>query len=65
MILLLDNLKFDTLKSEFVDYIKSEFSEEAAKNINEEMDELYDKFLKNDKFNTNAFGFLLRISSCF
>ena len=57
MILLLDNFKFDTLKAEFVDYIKNEFSEEAATNINEEMEELYDKFLKNDKFNTNAFGF--------
>lgn len=57
MILLLDNFKFDTLKAEFVDYIKNEFSEEAATNINDEMDELYDKFLKNDKFNTNAFGF--------
>jgi hypothetical protein len=57
MILLLDNFKFDTLKAEFVDYIKNKFSEETATNINEEMDELYDKFLKNDKFNTNAFGF--------
>lgn len=57
MILLLDNFKFDTLKAEFVDYIKNKISEETATNINEEMDELYDKFLKNDKFNTNAFGF--------
>lgn len=50
-------MEFNNLKSEFVDYIKDNFSEEAATNINEEMDELYDKFLKNDKFNTNAFGF--------
>lgn len=57
MIVLLENVEFNNLKSEFVDYIKDNFSEEAAKNINEEMDELYDKFLKNNKFNTNALGF--------
>lgn len=57
MIVLLENVEFNNLKSEFVDYIKDEFSEEAATNINDEMNELYDKFLKNDKFNRNAFGF--------
>ena len=57
MIVLLENVEFNNLKSEFVDYIKDNFSEEAATNINDEMDELYDKFLKNDKFNRNAFGF--------
>lgn len=57
MIVLLENVEFTNLKSEFVNYIKDNFSEEAATNIQEEMDELYDKFLKNDKFNTNAFGF--------
>ena len=57
MIVLLENVEFTNLKSEFVNYSKDNFSEEAATNIQEEMDELYDKFLKNDKFNTNAFGF--------
>lgn len=57
MIVLLENVEFNNLKSEFVDYIKDNFSEEATTNINDEMDELYDKFLKNDKFNRNAFGF--------
>ena len=44
MILLLENFKFDTLKAEFVDYINNEFSEEAATNINDKMDELYNKY---------------------
>lgn len=57
MIILLENAEFNNLKSEFVAYIKDNFSEEATTNINDEMDELYNKFLKNDKFNTNAFGF--------
>ena len=57
MIILFENTEFDVLKSEFVDYIKDKFSDEAATNINDEMEELYDKFLKNDHFNTNAFGF--------
>lgn len=57
MIVLFENTEFDVLKSEFVDYIKDKFSDEAATNINDEMEELYDKFLKNDHFNTNAFGF--------
>ena len=57
MIVLLENVEFNSLRSEFVNYIKEEFSEEASENINNDMEELYNKFLRNDKFNTNAFGF--------